>query len=157
YATFPWAGLAIASVVGAASKDSERSRRQVARVVLFGATVLAFGLVSWMRTKFHHYVLLALPSLAMLIGIWVDETLGRKAQRQWRASTTALVFLAAALIVGLVGLDLVSATAHGPARFILLLTYRYTRGWPSTRGYAAIFMVFAILGMIALAWAAAPR
>jgi len=48
--------------------------------VLAGAALFVFTLVSAMRTKFHHYVLPAVPPLAMLLGIWLDERIAESAK-----------------------------------------------------------------------------
>ena len=133
YATFPWCGLAPIAVLAAARVD--RGKRAGARALLFGATLVAFGLVSWMRTKFHHYVLVAIPPIAMLTGIGLDELLTMKtgARRKWAAFALG----AAATVVALVGRD----AAAAPTRFIGLLSYRYGRVWPSTLEFRTTIFV----------------
>lgn len=138
YATFPWSGIAIVSVLG-------EDRRRIARTLLFGAAALSFGLVSWMQTKFHHYALVALPPIAMLGGMGLDELL-----RARRPGRERLVIAAA--ITALVGRDV----ARVPTRFIGLVSYRYTRLWPSTaelRPVVVFVTVLAVLGLVlALRW-----
>lgn len=137
YATFPWSGIAIVSVLC-------EGRRRVARALLFGAAALSFGLVSGMQTKFHHYALVALPPIAMLAGMGVDELL--------RTRRRGDALLVAAVITALVGRDV----AHAPARFIGLVSYRYTRLWPSTaelRPVVVVVTTLAVLGLVvAVRW-----
>jgi 4-amino-4-deoxy-L-arabinose transferase-like glycosyltransferase len=40
-------------------------------------TVLAFALFSFMGTKFHHYIFPAVPAIALLIGVVLDDMLGQ--------------------------------------------------------------------------------
>lgn len=157
YATFPWSGLSLFAMVSAAARGEGRhghSKRVVGRAILFGAGLVAFTLVSTMRTKFHHYVLVALPPIAMMTGIWIDELLAifaRTPRGPSRRAWSSLLVVGAALVTLLVVRD-VAAT---PTRFILLMTYRYTRSWPST---AASFssLGLPILGLasvaVMLAW-----
>jgi hypothetical protein len=155
YATFPWCGIAVSAVLAAARRDDERSSRGGVRALLFGAAVVSFALVSSMRTKFHHYVLIALPPIAMLAGIWLDEIVamaevqGRKLRGAWAATSA----IAATCIVTLVGRDLATTASggRGPAHFILLLTYRYVRSWPSAAISRPTIAAIAVLATIATA------
>jgi 4-amino-4-deoxy-L-arabinose transferase-like glycosyltransferase len=150
YATFPWSGILAAATLSATSATDDRSRRGRARVLLFGAMIVAFGLVSAMRTKFHHYVLVAVPPAAMLAGTWLDERLSETEQNRRsgavRVAGTAALAIGAACVVLLVARDLVPP---GHARLVQLLTYRYARLWPSTQAVAPV------LGVIGVAEAAA--
>jgi 4-amino-4-deoxy-L-arabinose transferase-like glycosyltransferase len=146
YATFPWSGLAVLAMFGG---GAERGRRGAARAVLFATALVTFTLVSMMRTKFHHYVLPALPAIAMLVGLTLDELLLRaKHYSRWS-------LVAASAVTALVARDLVSE--HGPARFILLLTYRYSRSWASTAAFTKPLLAIAIVGAGSMAIAAVPR
>jgi 4-amino-4-deoxy-L-arabinose transferase-like glycosyltransferase len=146
YATFPWSGVALAAALAAPAQE-DRSRRGAARALLFGGAVVAFALVSAMRTKFHHYVLVAVPPCAMLAGTWLDERVaeaeGGRASTgrppRARMATTAALALAAACVVALVARDLVPP---GHARLVHLLTYRYDRRWPATHDLAPAFAAF---------------
>src|SRR5690606_33782256 len=96
----------------------------LARVLLLGAGIVAFALVSAMKTKFHHYVLVALPPLAMASGVFLDEHARAR-------SKAPLLLVASAAVTALVGRDV----AGSPARFVQLFTYRYDRLWPSTSSF----------------------
>ncbi|HVH47053.1 MAG TPA: glycosyltransferase family 39 protein, partial [Labilithrix sp.] len=159
YATFPWSGIALSAVF--AVRADERSRRGLARALLFGAGLISFALVSSMRTKFHHYVFVALPPLAMLTGLQLDEVIAISASPsgKGRKAWAAMMMLAAACVALLVARSASTTAdgAHGPARFVLLLTYRYSRAWPSTGTFALAFGVLGVLGGIATALGASSR
>jgi len=81
YALFPWSGLAPFGLLwwlrgGRPKQDSDRADTCMALCLWF---VLAFALFSFMGTKFHHYVLPAIPPIAMLIGLALDDMIGRRA------------------------------------------------------------------------------
>lgn len=137
YATFPWCGLAPFAIVGAVRA---RGRSLSARALMLGAALASFVLVSAMRTKFHHYMLIVLPPVAALVGLHVAER--RRRRDPWNVTLA----IAGAALVLLVGRDLMAS----PARFIWLLTYRYARTWPSTHGFAIGFMVLAGAAAIAM-------
>ena len=46
--------------------------------------VLAFALFSFMGTKFHHYIFPAVPPIAILIGVVLDDMLGPRPARAAR-------------------------------------------------------------------------
>lgn len=155
FATFPWSGIALVAVLGLSSRD-DGSRRTRARALLFGSALFAFGLVSSMGTKFHHYGLIALPGAAMLAGIWLDERSAeaRRAGGRARRAASAAAFAVAACVVLLVARDLALTPPEdhapgGAARFLHLVTYRYDRRWPATEAFAPA------IGVLALAAAAA--
>lgn len=150
-AAFPWSGF-VAAALGSSLAVRDRSRRAAAKVVMAGGAICAIALVAAMRTKFHHYVLIALPPCAVLTGIWLDE---RVAERRGpaRLAATAGVALASAVVVLLVARDL-GAEAGGAARLMHLVTYRYSRAWPSVAPYhhalVAVGIMFT-LGALAFA------
>jgi len=150
YATFPWSGIALVAAFATPAQD-DRSRRGRARALIFGATLLAFALVSSMGTKFHHYGLVVLPGLAMLAGTWLDERISEAAKRGGsRAMASAAGFVAAAVVLLLVGRDLVLAPG-GMARLLHLMTYRYDRRWPSTEAFAPVLGALVIASTLACA------
>ncbi len=79
YALFPWTGLAPLGLLwwlrgGTSKLDKERSDASVLLCMWF---VFAFALFSFMGTKFHHYIFPAVPPVAMLIGVLLDDMLGK--------------------------------------------------------------------------------
>ena len=80
YALFPWTGLAPLGLLwwlrrGDSKEDNDRADTSVLLCMWF---ILGFALFSFMGTKFHHYVLPAVPPVAMLIGVVLDDMIGRK-------------------------------------------------------------------------------
>lgn len=94
YALFPWTGLAPLgliwgfrrsdsalsrmwnSVTGKGGADGEGSAVGDASVMLVMWFLFAFFLFTFMGTKFHHYIFPAVPPVAMLIGVVLDDVLG---------------------------------------------------------------------------------
>lgn len=100
YATFPWTGLVpIGLLWGFRRSDSALARLFAPRaaattgVSAGGAAVgdasvmlvmwflFAFALFTLMGTKFHHYIFPAVPPTAMLVGVLLDDMLGRATRR----------------------------------------------------------------------------
>lgn len=74
YALFPWTGLAPVGLLWwLRRKPDERADMSV---LLCMWTLLAFALFSFMGTKFHHYIFPAVPPIAILIGVVLDDMLG---------------------------------------------------------------------------------
>jgi len=77
YATFPWTGLLPAALLWWLRLREEGDRKSDASVFLVMWFIFAFALFSLMLTKFHHYILPALPPAAMLTGVLLDSMLER--------------------------------------------------------------------------------
>ena len=80
YALFPWTGLAPVGLLwwlkrGTSHEDNERADASVLLCMWF---LFGFALFSFMGTKFHHYIFPAVPPIAMLIGVVLDDMLGRR-------------------------------------------------------------------------------
>lgn len=76
YGLFPWVGCAVAGLFAFQREGSEsRGGRAEGLAFLTLWLVIAFALFSSSLTKFHHYVLPAVPPLAMLTGIALDRLL----------------------------------------------------------------------------------
>ena len=97
YALFPWTGLvplgliwgfrrsdsAIARLWSAASAAKGESNQEGsavgdASVMLVMWFLFAFFLFTFMGTKFHHYIFPAVPPAAMLVGVVLDDVLGKR-------------------------------------------------------------------------------
>jgi 4-amino-4-deoxy-L-arabinose transferase-like glycosyltransferase len=79
YATFPWVGLVpLGLTYWLRRGDSADKGKGDLSVLLVMWALFAFALFSFMGTKFHHYIFPAVPPIAMLIGIVLDEMLGKK-------------------------------------------------------------------------------
>jgi 4-amino-4-deoxy-L-arabinose transferase-like glycosyltransferase len=80
YALFPWTGLAPIGLLwwlrrGTSHEDNDRADASVLLCMWF---VFAFALFSFMGTKFHHYIFPAVPPVAMLIGVVLDDMMGEE-------------------------------------------------------------------------------
>jgi 4-amino-4-deoxy-L-arabinose transferase-like glycosyltransferase len=153
YATFPWTGILGVGALANVHRTDDRSPRALVRVLLLGSGLVAFALVSMMRTKFHHYVLVAVPPLAMIAGVFVDERLSESARGRARATSSALLLASAAAITVLLARDV----ALAPARFVHLFTYRYDRHWPSTATFHTVLIVAGLVAAALLAVALIRR
>lgn len=79
YALFPWTALApIGLLWWMRERTAGDPRRYDTAVLLTIWFVFTFALFSFMGTKFHHYILPAVPPVAMLIGLVLDEMLGER-------------------------------------------------------------------------------
>jgi 4-amino-4-deoxy-L-arabinose transferase-like glycosyltransferase len=166
YGVFPWIALApsalawvvmrpfrLVSAAGAPSEATISKRREVLR---FGAIwfVAGYAVVSLSMTKFHHYILPALPGLAIVVGCFLDDLLGRARERL--ALLAALVGIPLLLLVTF---DL-AAVQKNAQHFIWLFSYDYIntpqgRPWPPELDYRLALVVFAGLFSITvllLAW-----
>jgi 4-amino-4-deoxy-L-arabinose transferase-like glycosyltransferase len=77
YALFPWTGLAPLGLLwwmrrGTTPSEGNRADTSVLLCMWF---VFAFALFSFMGTKFHHYIFPAVPPVAMLVGVVLDDML----------------------------------------------------------------------------------
>jgi 4-amino-4-deoxy-L-arabinose transferase-like glycosyltransferase len=149
FGVWPWVALPPAHAEAEARKQG---------ALRLGAIWFAssYAIVSLSMTKFHHYVLPAIPGLAILIGAFVDDLVARRAAR------TA----AAALVVGtplliLVTLGLVDSR-HAAEKFLWLFSYDYVqsplgRAWPAALDFSTALTVFAILFGLGGLLLAVPR
>jgi 4-amino-4-deoxy-L-arabinose transferase-like glycosyltransferase len=154
FGLFPWiaiAPMALAWAVmrpfrrvdDATSQSTGDKRRDMLR---FGAIwfVAGYALVSFSMTKFHHYILPALPGLAIAVGCFLDDILAGHRQRM-------------ALLTGLVGVPLLflvtsnlTHAQNSPQRFLWLFSYDYIntptgRNWPPDLHFLTPIWIFAAL------------
>ncbi len=79
YALFPWTGLApLGLTYWLRRSDRADSGKGDVSVFLAMWFLIAFALFSFMGTKFHHYIFPAIPPVAMLIGVVLDDMLGAR-------------------------------------------------------------------------------
>lgn len=137
---FPWSGVVAAAAVwlGRWLKGSDEqgaARRQLVLLCL-AWFVIDFGIVTLVNTKFHHYILPALPALAILAGLLLDD-LCTPVSLLLRRQQRALMMLVAVPVTYLAGRDL----ANYPARIGWLFNYDYVnvpnvgRPWPASGLY----------------------
>jgi 4-amino-4-deoxy-L-arabinose transferase-like glycosyltransferase len=154
YALFPWTGLAAAALVARTRKSDGAEKSRGDASVLFAAWfVLAFALFAWMPTKFHHYILPAVPPAAMLTGLLLDRVWAKSDDPTRGVHERRMLGgfgVAAAIVVALVGRDLAHHPTgndiEGQARLLHLFTYQYRRPWPDTLDFRTALSGFAVLG-----------
>jgi 4-amino-4-deoxy-L-arabinose transferase-like glycosyltransferase len=153
YGAWPVAGLALAAFAPLA-----RGGRLSPATALGAAWfVTAYAVVSLSMTKFHHYLLPALPGLAILLGVLCARLLARPAQ------PTPLV-LAGLPIVVAVTADFV-ARQDTPEKFLWLFSYDYVysrvgRPWPpelELRPPVVALGIAFTLATLLIAWPRARR
>jgi hypothetical protein len=154
YAMLPWITLAPAALAYAVMRPVRAVRRQ--GIFWFGAIwfVCGYALVSMSVTKFHHYILPAIPGLAIAIGCFLDDLVRR---RDGRAAAAAAII--GIPLLALVLFDLAGAPKNAQ-RFIWLFSYDYInspggRPWPPALDFRPPLITFGILialATLALAW-----
>jgi 4-amino-4-deoxy-L-arabinose transferase-like glycosyltransferase len=140
YGTLPWLALLPASLALATRRQDDPRRRAL---VCLGAVwaVGSYAVVSLSMTKFHHYVLPAVPGLALVLGCALDD---------WWAGRTrpAAVVLAGLPLLILVLVDLVAAPSAAQ-RFLWLFSYDYVynpagRHWPAALDFRPALIAFGV-------------
>jgi 4-amino-4-deoxy-L-arabinose transferase-like glycosyltransferase len=155
YGLWPWVALAPAALGWAVMRRPAAGTDAGKQGVIgLGAIwfVSSYAIVSLSMTKFHHYVLPAIPGLAIVVGCFVDDLIERRA---WRAAAATLVVGLPLLL--LISLDLVGAKTDAQ-RFLWLFSYDYVqspngRPWPPALDFSGILSAFALafaLGSVAL-------
>ncbi|HEY5451176.1 MAG TPA: glycosyltransferase family 39 protein, partial [Polyangia bacterium] len=141
YGLLPWIAVAPAalgwavlrggrSVTAAAAPDDQAEARRKG-IILLGAIwfVAGYAMVSVSMTKFHHYVLPAIPGIAIVIGCFLDDLIARGG---WRRGT--VVALIGIPLLVMVAIDLVD-TKSAAQKLLWLFSYDYVhnksgRPWP---------------------------
>jgi len=164
YALLPWLALAPAALTwsvmrvggtiggggaggtGAAATPASPEEVRKQGIIWLGAIwfVSAYTVVSMSMTKFHHYVLPAIPGLAIVIGCFLDDLLKRGARR----TAAAAIAVGLPLLI-LVTVDLVE-TKNASQRFLWLFSYDYIhsprgRPWPDKLDFSTPLLVFSTL------------
>jgi 4-amino-4-deoxy-L-arabinose transferase-like glycosyltransferase len=159
YAALPWIALAPAALGYTVMRPQRDPKRQ--GIFWFGAIwfVTGYALVSLSVTKFHHYILPALPGLGIALGCFLDDIEARRATRT--AAAAALVGLP---LLALVVVDLAAAPKNAQ-HFIWLFSYDYIntpqgRPWPPGLSFTvplALFGGLSALTAVGLAWRRVQR
>lgn len=151
YALFPWTGLVPVGLSAWLSRREDKkdgdfiaSRKTDGCVMLGTWFLFAFALFSLMLTKFHHYILPAIPPAAMLVGIALDEMLGAGKSGRQKAILWSAMGVCGALGVWMVGRDIAFAPdgLPGQIRLLHLFTYNYRRPWPTSLDFTLALRVF---------------
>lgn len=147
YGLYPWTAM-IPAALGqyftgrGLSMEDDRGR---ARLVLLLWAGIAFTLFTLSSTKFHHYIFPAVPPLAMLIGLAIDDAFDRELPEPWP------LYLVGIGIFALVAWDLV----HDPSLLKDVFTYKYEREWDGdswNTGFRIWLLAIAAPGLLGLIW-----
>jgi 4-amino-4-deoxy-L-arabinose transferase-like glycosyltransferase len=147
YGMFPWTAVLAVAVPAALvyARKTTRSGRFLIFTGLWG--LLGYALVSISMTKFHHYILPALPAFALLGGWFIDALLAGELDDS--AVATALVCAGVPLM--LLAIWDLAQTPQSAQRLLWLFNYDYInaahgRPWPEFARYGAILGGFAVIG-----------
>jgi 4-amino-4-deoxy-L-arabinose transferase-like glycosyltransferase len=123
YGMFPWAAMLPAAlglaVKGSDTEEDVTRRRIVLFVMLWGVT--SYVSLSMSQTKFHHYILPAVPAYALIIADWLVHVAEAPAKRLKLAAGAVIV-----LLVALIARDILNE----PQTLVNLFTYKYDRDYP---------------------------
>ncbi len=148
YGMFPWSGfVAVGSITAFRALGKKGPKAKLAAFAIVWALV-DWALVTLVNTKFHHYILPALPALAILAALCIDELL----QQAEPVLVTAMLLIGVPLTF-LCGSDL----AAFPPRILWMFNYDYVnmpgtgRPWPLVSLYGNRYEYGAQLLVLALA------
>jgi 4-amino-4-deoxy-L-arabinose transferase-like glycosyltransferase len=148
---WPWVALLPAAIYSALHRGVARWREDRVRLAMTLWAIGGFAFFAMVETKFHHYVLPAVPAFGVLIAFWADDLLEGKAKH-----INIALALGVAIIL-FVARDLIGEQKQ----LIELFIYRYDRPWPSKEPWnvdvGGYFLWFGLLFAAALACAMVPR
>lgn len=117
----PWVAFLPAAVAGVLGQATDRSRTGNVRLLMGIWAVVSVAFFVAVQTKFHHYILPAIPALGVLIALWLDDVL------TGRVRHVAIPVVAGIGLVLLLTRDLMGEHEQ----LIEMFVYRYDRPWPS--------------------------
>ena len=122
YGLFPWIAFLPAALTRAFSvggKSAARSAEDRARLFISLWFITTLGLFTLTLTKYHHYILPAIPPAAALVGIFLNDLWER------RLSFASAAIVGSAVVFAVVAIDLIKQPAH----WVWMYTYLYTLNW----------------------------
>jgi 4-amino-4-deoxy-L-arabinose transferase-like glycosyltransferase len=145
-----WAALVPAAIAAAVLRSREDRREDRVRATIALWAIAAMAMYCLVQTKFHHYILPAVPAIGILVAFFLDDVLtGRE----------RLHPLFAAVGVGIV-LLVCRDLMWEPARWINMFIFRYDRPWPSGDPWSIDpsdgFLALGVASCVALVVAATP-
>lgn len=145
-----WAALLPAALSASLLRARIDTREGRVRFVMALWAISAVAFFFLVQTKFHHYILPAIPALAVLVAFFLDDIV---------AGRDRLHPLYAALGIGIV-LLVTRDLMWEPERWIEMFVFRYDRPWPSGDPWLIDpsdgFFGLGIAAAIALVLAASP-
>ena len=122
YGMFPWSAL-VPLGLAHATRGHVDDRRDIRRALLFIFLWATWSYVffSFSRTAFHHYVLPAIPALAILVAYWLGWV-SEDPQARLRGYVPLLILM----VLAVAARDLINHPQH----LVSLFTYKYDREYP---------------------------
>jgi hypothetical protein len=120
-----WAALIPAALAALFVHANRTTREGRVRFLVGLWAILGVALFCVVQTKFHHYILPALPALGIVVAFFLDDLLARRER---------LHLIYALLGVGIV-LLMTRDLMFEPERWIEMFVFRYDRPWPSAEPY----------------------
>ena len=121
-----WAALLPAAISATLLRARADTREGRVRFLVGLWAIAAMAFFCLVQTKFHHYILPAIPPLALLVAFFLDDVWARRDR---------LHPLFAALGIGIV-LLVTRDLMFEPERWIEMFVFRYDRPWPGAEPYA---------------------
>ncbi len=116
-----WAALIPAALAAAFLRSNRDSREGRVRFLITLWAIIAVFVFCFVQTKFHHYILPAIPPLGLLVAFYLHDLVERRERMHP---------VYAALGVGIV-LLICRDLMFEPDRWIEMFVYRYDRPWPA--------------------------
>jgi 4-amino-4-deoxy-L-arabinose transferase-like glycosyltransferase len=143
-----WAALLPAAIACAFLRSRQDTREGRVRFMVALWAICGVAMFCLVQTKFHHYILPAIPPLAILVAFLLDDVWSKRYK---------LHPMLAGLGVGIV-LLICRDLMHEPERWIEMFVFRYDRPWPNADPYSidvadGIFGI-GIFAALALPWLA---
>ncbi|MEZ4400522.1 MAG: hypothetical protein R3B06_10915 [Kofleriaceae bacterium] len=140
YGMMIWVALVPMALAGAALVPALTQRAARVRFLIATWAIVATALFSLSQTKFHHYIFPAVPAMAILVALWLDDVWAGRVKPTW------VVGGFAAAVVLLLARDMM----HEEKQWIEMFVYRYDRAWPSNPPYGIdtsdAFLVIGLAG-----------
>lgn len=126
YGMWVWAALVPVALAVLAVTVSPATRAGRVRLVIGIWAITSVAFFSLVQTKFHHYILPAVPALGLLVAFFLDDLWARRVRGSW---------LWAGLGAGLL-LLLTRDLMFEEKQWVEMFIFRYDRPWPSAPPYA---------------------
>ncbi|HSK03824.1 MAG TPA: glycosyltransferase family 39 protein [Kofleriaceae bacterium] len=121
-----WAALLPAALGAAVLRAQKDTREGRVRFLVALWAIVAVAVFCLVQTKFHHYILPAIPPLALVVALFLDDLIARRDR---------LHPIFAALGAG-IALLVCRDLMYEPDRWIEMFVFRYDRPWPSAEPYS---------------------
>jgi len=121
YGLYPWIVFLPGALLRAFGirRSGERTGQERALIFLYAWLTATVALFTLTITKYHHYILPAIPPAAILIAVYLDDLIEKRLAGWW------LALLAGLGLFALSAIDLVKR----PAQWVWMYTYLYEPVW----------------------------